>query len=172
MMSNFLLDTKTIIEFSTIVVSTIVGGYLFDKYLNKIFLSKSSIIDADPTNYFFLKHLSKAIIYLLGFGWALLTLPITQTFGHSLLAGAGVTTIIAGFASQQALSNIVGGIFILMFKPFRLNDYIEFQGKQGVVVEVNLHDTIIEDDQQNKVVIPNMLISNGIITNYKNKPNN
>ncbi|MBN9282956.1 MULTISPECIES: mechanosensitive ion channel domain-containing protein [Flavobacterium] len=170
MIDTVLSDTETLIRFAIICGATLLFSYFFNLYLKRLILKKSGIIDNDPTNYVFFKHFATAVIYLFGFGWALLTLPIAKTYGHSLLAGAGVTTLIAGFASQQALSNIVGGIFILIFKPFRVNDYIEFQGKSGRVMEVNLHDTIIQDDAGNTIVIPNTLLSNGIITNIKKQP--
>ena len=164
MIDTVLSDTETLIRFAIICGATLLFSYFFNLYLKRLILKKSGIIDNDPTNYVFFKHFATAVIYLL------LTLPIAKTYGHSLLAGAGVTTLIAGFASQQALSNIVGGIFILIFKPFRVNDYIEFQGKSGRVMEVNLHDTIIQDDAGNTIVIPNTLLSNGIITNIKKQP--
>ncbi len=170
MIQKILQDTETLVHFAIICGLTLLFSYFANLYLKRLILKKSNIIDSDPTNYVFFKHFATAIIYLFGFGWALLTLPIAKTYGHSLLAGAGVTTLIAGFASQQALSNIVGGIFILIFKPFRVNDYIEFQGKSGRVLEVNLHDTIILDDTQNRIIIPNTLLSNGIITNIKKQP--
>ncbi|UOX33566.1 mechanosensitive ion channel family protein [Flavobacterium sediminilitoris] len=168
MFNKIFNDTEILIEFSIICGLTIIASLLFDRYLNHYLSGRTSTLNNDPTNFYFFKHLFKAIIYLIGFGWALLTLPITKTYGHSLLAGAGVTTLIAGFASQQALSNIVSGVFILIFKPFRINDLIEFQGKKGKVLEVNLHDTVLLDEFENKIIIPNSILSNGIITNFKN----
>jgi small conductance mechanosensitive channel len=92
-----------------------------------------------------------ATIYFVGFGWAFLTLPITKTFAHSLLAGAGASTLIIGFASKQVLSNMISGVFIIMNKPFKINDLIEIQGNHGKVIEIALHDTIIENEEDDRI---------------------
>ena len=65
------------------------------------------------------------------------------------------------------MSNILSGTFLIINKPFKINDIIEIQSNHGKVLELNLHDTIIEDEEGNKIIIPNSLISNGVIKNKK-----
>ncbi len=160
-----LSDYRSLITFSIIIISTIIIATFVGKYLQILLAKKSKEQNADITSFLFIKHVIRATIYLLGFGWAMLSLPISSNFGHSLFAGAGMSTLILGFASQQILSNLMSGIFLILQKPFKVNDIIEIQGNRGKVLELNLHDTIIEDTENNIIIIPNALISNGIIKN-------
>jgi len=83
-----------------------------------------------------------------------------------LFAGAGIIAAIVGFASQKAFANIVSGIFILMFKPFRVSDIIELaNGKKGAVEEITLRHTIIKDYENRRIIIPNSQISDQTIEN-------
>jgi small-conductance mechanosensitive channel len=86
--------------------------------------------------------------------------------GTALFAGAGILAVIVGFASQKAFSNIISGIFILIFKPFRISDIIEFKdGIKGVVEEITLRHTLIRDYENRRIVIPNSVISDDTIIN-------
>ncbi|UBM60305.1 mechanosensitive ion channel family protein [Marinilongibacter aquaticus] len=168
-LSTHLGDTFTLALFLIVVVITSTVATLVGRYLKHLVEKKSQDENVDITSFVFLKHAVVSTIYFLGLGWALLILPISKTFAHSLFAGAGATTLILGFASQQILSNLLSGVFILLKKPFRINDIIEIQGNRGKVLELDLHATTIENENQERVIIPNSLISNGIIKNTTRK---
>jgi small-conductance mechanosensitive channel len=162
---HLLADSETLIIFGIIVFSTVLVASLIGRYLQRILLRKSKDQNIDITSFVFLKHIIVATIYFFGLGWALLTLPISKNFAHSLFAGAGASTLILGFASQQILSNIMSGVFLIIKRPFKINDTIEIQGNRGKVIELDLHATTIEDEKKDKIIIPNSMISNGIIRN-------
>lgn len=151
-------NTESLIIFLTIIGLTILFAKLLGKYLQRLITEKTKDHQVDITSFIFLKHMIVAIVYFLGFGWALLTMPITQTFAHSLLAGAGASTLILGFASQQIFSNLFSGIFIVLTRPFRINDIIEFQGSKGKVIEISLNSTIIQDENGDEIIIPSSTI--------------
>lgn len=158
-------DSESLITFGIIVVSTIILAFIVQKYIKRKLQKKVVNENFDFTSFTFIRHIIVATIYLFGFGWALLSLPISATFAHSLFAGASVSTLILGFSSQQVLSNVMSGIYVVIRKSYKINDVIEFQGNRGKVIEINLNETIIEDADMNKIIIPNSLISNGIIKN-------
>ncbi|HMS29723.1 MAG TPA: mechanosensitive ion channel [Saprospiraceae bacterium] len=108
-----------------------------------------------------------SIIYLIGFGWALLILPITQTFAHSLFAGAAISSLILGFASQQLFSNLINGVYPVIVIPFKIVDLVQIQDNTGHVRVINLNSTIIEDNDQKKIIIPSSLILNNVIVILK-----
>lgn len=159
-MKSFFSDTHIIISFSLIVAFTFGVAYFVKKYMQRNLIDKATEHHIDATSFIFIKHMITAIIYCVGFGWALLVLPITSTFAHSLLAGAGASTLILGFASQQLFSNLISGIFLVINRRFKIGDKIEFQGITGVVSEINLNATIIDDEAGNKVIIPSSQILN------------
>ncbi|MCW8940795.1 MAG: mechanosensitive ion channel family protein, partial [Flavobacteriales bacterium] len=93
-------------------------------------------------------------------------IPSLRSFGSALFAGAGILAAIIGFASQKAFSNIITGIFILIFKPYRVGDVIEISnGRIGTVEEITLRHTVIKDFKNERIIVPNTVISDDIIIN-------
>jgi small conductance mechanosensitive channel len=89
-----------------------------------------------------------------------------RTVAQSLLAGAGIFALAFGLASQHALSNIVSGIFIVMFKPFRVNQRIKIkENLHGLVEDITLRHVIIRDFENRRIIIPNSVISQEMIIN-------
>ena len=157
---RLLADSEALILFGLLVGVTVLTAILLGKYLQRKIEEKAKDQQVDIISFVFLKHLVVAIVYFLGFGWALLSLPITNTFAHSLIAGAGATTLILGFASQQLFNNLISGVFLVIRRPFKINDIIEFQGVRGRVIEINLNSTLIQDESGDKILIPSTLILN------------
>jgi len=149
-----------------IVLLTILVNMLFVRIFNRFIRIRTDDMKNDPTNYKFLRHAITALIYVVGMSAAIYTIPSLRTLAGSLLAGAGILAVAVGFASQQALSNMVSGIFIIMFKPFRVNDRITIQGSiSGVVEDISLRHTVIRNFENRRVIVPNSLIGNEILVN-------
>lgn len=152
--------------FVAIIAITIIVAFVFQRIFTRFIQRSSIVMRNDPTNYKFLKHVLSAVIYILGFSWAIYTFPPLRTVANSLLAGAAILTVAAGFASQQALSNVVSGIFIVVFKPFRVNDRLTIKDTlTGVVEDITLRHTVIRDFNNRRIIIPNSVISEEIIIN-------
>lgn len=158
-------ELKTIVDnyqpyifFCIMVLATVISAILAGKFMQRKIVATALDHRIGVTSFVFLKHIVLATIYFLGFGWALLSLPITHTFAHSLLAGAGATTLILGFASQQLFTNLISGVFLVLNRPFKIDDIIEFQGSKGKVIEINLNSTLLQDDEGNQVIIPSSLL--------------
>lgn len=163
------LKYETIVMFFAIVAGTFFIAFILKKYLEKRILAKAKKLKIDTTGFVFINHLIVSIVYFLGFGWALLTLPITHTFAHTLLAGAGASTIILGFASQQLFTNILSGVYLVLVRPFKINDTIEFQGVQGTITEIDLTSIKIIDENQDTTILPtSLIISDKIKIIHKN----
>ncbi|WP_033417669.1 mechanosensitive ion channel family protein [Cytophaga aurantiaca] len=121
----------------------------------------------DPTSHRFLRYLAVLGIYFFGIILAILAFPSLRGTAHTALGGAGVIALIAGVASQEALSNIVGGIFIIIFKPFKINDIIEISGAMiGTVTDITLRHTTIRNSENKMIVVPNAIINKEKIINY------
>jgi len=120
----------------------------------------------DTTNYRFLYYALLALIYITGIGFAIWNIPSLRHIAQSMLASAGILAVVVGFAAQQALGNIVSGIFIVIFKPYRINDRLTIQNTlRGIVEDINLRHTIIRDFENQRIIIPNSIISNEILVN-------
>lgn len=87
----------------------------------------------------------------------------------SFVAILGAASLAVGLALQGSLSNFAGGVLILIFKPYKVGDLIDAQGQFGEVKEIQIFNTIILTPTLKTVIIPNGLISNGVITNVSAK---
>jgi small conductance mechanosensitive channel len=88
---------------------------------------------------------------------------IETTSFIAVLAAAGLAI---GLALQGSLANFAGGVLVLMFRPFKVGDFIEAQGIAGTVAEIQIFSTVIKTSDNKVMIVPNGAISNGIITNY------
>ena len=82
------------------------------------------------------------------------------------MASAGVAV---GMALSGNLSNFAGGLIILLFKPYKVGDYIEAQGVGGTVKEVQMFHTVLGTVDNKVIYIPNGSLSSGVVTNFSNQ---
>lgn len=150
---------------SVLIVAWIILRLL--RFLLGKFLKRSTAeLNVDPTKYHFLKNGLNLIVYLSAITLILYTIPEFKSLGVSLFASAGILAAIIGFASQAALSNIISGIFIVMFKPFRVTDIIQVGDKvTGRVEDITLRHTVVRNFENRRFILPNSLISSEIILN-------
>lgn len=163
-----IINSNTIKHLIFVVVTLAVASLvlvILRKIATKIINSNADKIKVDPTN-FFPKNSLSFIIYFVALIVIFRHIPSLRSFGSALFAGAGILAAIIGFASQKAFSNIITGIFILIFKPYRVGDVIEISnGRIGTVEEITLRHTIIKDFKNERIIVPNTVISDDIIIN-------
>ncbi|MFC4741005.1 mechanosensitive ion channel family protein [Flavobacterium ponti] len=159
-------DSELLIHILFVIVITIIIASVFNGVANRYIKKSSRSKHLDPTSFLFAKKFIIALIYIIGISLAMIKIPAMKTIGHSLLAGAGILSLVAGLASQQALSNIMSGFLIVLFKPFRINDRITFNGTYtGTVEEINLRQVVLRDNENNRIIVPNSVISSQVIVN-------
>lgn len=95
---------------------------------------------------------------------AILGVPMSSVV--ALVASAGVAI---GLAVQGALSNLVGGLMILFFRPFRVGDYIDAQNASGTVHDISVFYTVLVTPDNKVITVPNGGLTNSVITNYSVK---
>ena len=156
---NYLLLSASILIFAFIV------SRILRFFLTRFFKAASEIIHVDHTKYNFIKNAVSFIVFLTAFILIFYMIPGLRDYGVTLFAGAGVLAAIVGFASQSAFSNIIGGIFLVIFKPFRVDDLISVGTNTGRVEDITLRHTVIRNFENRRIVIPNSIISNETIIN-------
>lgn len=90
-------------------------------------------------------------------------LGVETTSFAALLASAGVAI---GMALSGNLQNFAGGLIVLLFRPFKVGDWIESQGVSGTVREIQIFHTILTTGDNKVIYIPNGALSSGTVTNY------
>jgi len=84
----------------------------------------------------------------------------------ALIVAGGFAGIVIGFASQQSVSNLISGIFLLIEQPLRIGDPVSLEGVQGVVADINVFSTKVRTWDGTIVRIPNSTVFSSVITNY------
>lgn len=88
----------------------------------------------------------------------------------SFIAIIGAAGLAVGLALQGSLANFAGGVLILLFKPYKVGDYIEAQGHTGIVKNIQIFNTTLKTLDNKLVIIPNGPLSNGSVVNYTAEP--
>lgn len=164
---NFIDQHWERIVFSiTVLIVAFVITRILRMLVGRFFKSAAKKLKVDPTRYNFFKNAIDFIVFLGALIFIFISIPAFHTIGTTLLTGAGVLAAILGFASQSAFSNIVSGVFLVIFKPFRVGDRIKIGEKfSGDVEDITLRHTVIVNFENRRVVIPNSVISTEVIIN-------
>lgn len=121
----------------------------------------------DPTNFKFLRYIGVFIVGFIGVLLFLYAFPSLRGVTQTAIGGAGILTLIVGFAAQEALANVTGGLFIIAFKPFKIGDRVLVSDTMvGTVVDITLRHTVIRNFENKMIVIPNAIINKEKLINF------
>lgn len=104
--------------------------------------------------------------------YALLIFVVIAALGQigiqtaSFVAIVGAAGLAVGLAMQGSLSNFAAGVLIIIFKPFKIGDFVEMAGTAGVIENIMIFTTEMKTGDNKKVIVPNSSVLGGIITNY------
>ena len=148
------------------VVVFIIGNWLI-KWAKKLFrkMLQRSKIEASLTT--FLTSIVNVVLWLTLLIIVISILGIETSSFIALFASAGMAI---GMALSGTLQNFAGGVMILLFKPFKVGDFIEAQGYAGTVKEIQIFNTIIRTNDAQTIIIPNGGLSTGSMKNYSTEP--
>lgn len=160
----------TLMEFATswgikllVAIAILILGVKLIKAFTK-WLKKSPKLDKiDQSLHSFLISFSKILLYTVLIITVAMILGVPATSFITILASCGVAI---GLALQGSLSNFAGGIMILLFKPFKVGDYIEAGTDSGTVEEISVVYTVLLTPDNKRVTIPNGTLTNSVIKNY------
>ena len=133
------------------------------RFLNRMVHNFFEKADYDPTLETFLQSFIGIALKIILFVLVITHLGVKSS---SLVAIIGAAGLAIGLALQGSLSNFAGGMLILLFKPFKIGDYISAQGINGTVKEISIFTTKINTFGNQVAIIPNGQLSNNNIVNY------
>ena len=142
-------------------------GFYIVKKIKKFIKSSHKLDKLDPSLRSFLSSFASIALYIVLFITLAMILGIPVTSFITVLATCGAAI---GLALQGALSNFAGGLMILLFKPFKVGDYIEAAGEAGTVSEITVVYTILLTPDNKSITIPNGTLTNSVIENYSTEP--
>ncbi|MBI1307836.1 MAG: mechanosensitive ion channel [Bacteroidetes bacterium] len=136
--------------------------HFLSRYYRRISLRDEERI----TSLKFIGNITAFVIYSIGIMIVVYNIPPLRKVGLSLFASAGILAAIVGFASQAAISNIIGGVFIVIFKPFRVGDFVRIADTYvGIVEDVTIRHTVIRSFENRRIIIPNSIVNTETIIN-------
>lgn len=148
------------------VITLAVGWWLISKVAQKLG-GLLALRNADLALQGFISSLANIILKVL------LVVSVASMIGvetTSFVAAIGAAGLAIGLALQGSLANFAGGVLILLFRPFRIGDWIEAQGVAGTVDSIQIFHTVLRTGDNKTVILPNGNLSNGIITNTNRQP--
>ncbi|MBH47218.1 MAG: mechanosensitive ion channel protein MscS [Halobacteriovorax sp.] len=142
---------------------TLFIGLRLIKVLDKFFDKVMSIKKYDTSLKTFLISLSDLVLKVALVISVISILGVETTSFIAVLGSAGLAV---GLALQGSLANFAGGVMLLIFKPFREGDFIQTQGYEGTVRELNVFHTIMNTIDNKRIVLPNGSVANGALPNF------
>lgn len=144
----------------------IVGRYII-KLINKLVAGMLERRNVEPTIQSFLKSFINILLTILLIITVVSALGVNTTSFAALLASAGVAV---GMALSGNLQNLAGGIILLLFKPYKVGDYIDAQGISGTVKAIQIFHTLLTTVDNKEIYVPNGALSSGNVVNYSKNP--
>lgn len=158
MLNAFLGAVPTIL----LAIVVLVVGIIVTKLILKLISKGLDRTRIDLTVNNFLKQCSKIILYVLLLTIVLSTLGIPATSIVTVIGTAGVAI---GLALQSSLSNVAGGIMLMINKPFKIGDYISVAGTEGTVKQITILYTRLDSASNQAIFVPNGQVSNATVIN-------
>lgn len=111
-------------------------------------------------------RIKTVLIYVIaGLAYASL-IPALQALLGTLVAGAGITAVVVGFAAKSTLANLVSGLMLAVYRPFRIGDLVTLENLTGTVEDITLRHTIVRTWENKRLVIPNEKIDSMSLVNH------
>lgn len=150
--------TKLAVALLVLIIGLWIAGIL-TKLFKRMMLKRGTDASLVP----FLTGIVKTALRIMVVISALGMLGVEMT---SFVAVLGAASLAVGMALSGTLQNFAGGVMLLIFKPFKVGDFIEAQGHSGVVKEIQIFNTILTTVDNRVVIIPNGGLSTGSMVNF------
>jgi len=144
-------------------VAILIIGRIVAKIIRKLIVKVMDKKEVDKTISSFTSSLTYSALLIFVILAALSQVGIQTTSFMAIIGAAGLAI---GLALQGSLSNFASGFLIILFRPFKMGDYVEAGGVSGSISKISVFTTDINTVDNKKIIVPNSQIMNGTITNY------
>ncbi len=133
------------------------------------YLDKAERAGADPTGIRFLGQLANVGVYIFAFMVYSHIIPGLKNLGTAWLTSMGLVSVVVGLAAQSTLGNLISGISLVLYRPFKLGDQLQINSPKGietgVVESINLGTTVLRTADSRRLVVPNNTMASQVIIN-------
>jgi len=120
----------------------------------------------DQTVIRYITRIKNLVIFLVALLVYASLVPGLRALVGTLVAGAGITALVLGFAAKSTLANLVSGLSLAIYRPFHIGDMITIENEYGTVEDITLRHTIVRTWEYKSLIIPNEKIDSMTLTNY------
>jgi small conductance mechanosensitive channel len=150
----------------SLAVATLLVGLWLTGWLSQRMDDHMKRLDVEVTLRRFLKSVTSLVLKILVLITVASMLGVATTSFIAVLGAAGLAI---GLALRDSLSNFAGGVLMIIFKPYKVGDFVEMQGQSGTVQAIQILNTVLLTADNKTVFIPNGPIINGNVTNHTNE---
>lgn len=151
-----------------IAAAILIGGYIIAGFVSKLIRKRG---ENDPRLDETLAKFFASIAY-----YAIMTMAIVTAIqkvgvpATSFVAILGAATLAVGFALQGALGNLAAGVMVILFRPYKIGQFVEIAGSSGTVKDISLFATELATPDNIQIIVPNGEAWGGVITNFSHHP--
>jgi len=163
----FFFENLSVFIFALVVLLiTAIIAKIVERRINKYSDKLQKKMRGGSTRLTMLKHVSVGLVYLVGLALIFYSVPELRSLSSTLLASVGVIGLILGIAAQDTFGNIISGIALVFFQPFRVGDLITVGGHYGRITDINLRQTTIMTSDNRVIFIPNSVLNKETVINW------
>lgn len=156
------LDPSQLLGALLLALLFFLAGVILSRVVRRLFreaLRHDRSERIDQITLSFLSHLAVLVIWVLLLTFYAHLVPALNRLGTALLAGVSLMSVIVGFAAQTTLGNLVAGISLVLYKPFRRGDRLQIQAPTGLetgnVQDISLGYTVLQTDDRREIIVSN-----------------
>jgi small conductance mechanosensitive channel len=148
-------------------IITLIIGFWIIRLIMKAIGKNMDKRGVEPTLRKFLYSILSILLKIMLIISVISMVGVEMTSFVAILAAAGLAV---GLALSGTLQNFAGGVMLILFKPFKVGDFIEAQGYMGTVSEIQIFNTILKTVDNKTIIIPNGGLSTSAMTNFSTEP--
>ncbi|MBW6470419.1 MAG: mechanosensitive ion channel [Methanosarcinaceae archaeon] len=149
-----------------VVIATIIVARIVDRLLKAQLKMLSAKMNVDEMVYGLIRRIAVALVYIVGIMIVVSSVPFLENISLAILASAGFAGLVVGMAAQSTLSDIISGMSLAVFRPFRSGDIVTIHNEYGTISDITLGHTVIITWDNRRLIIPNHIISEEAIINW------
>jgi small-conductance mechanosensitive channel len=120
----------------------------------------------DETVAHYIIKIKNLLVFLIALVVYAALVPALRTLMGTMVAGAGITALVVGFAAKSTLANLISGLSLAIYRPIRIGDKLSVEGDLCTVEDITLRHTIVRTWQHKRLIIPNSKIDEMTLSNY------
>ncbi len=172
LVAQSLLDPNTFLGATLLALITLGVAAIISRILTRV-INRSNLLAArfghhvvDQTMLTYALRIKTVLVYLAAGAFYASLIPSLRALLGTVVAGAGITAVVIGFAAKSTLGNLVSGLSLTFYRPIRIGDKVNIEGENGVIEDITLRHTIVRNWENKRLVIPNEKLDQMSLVNY------